>query len=52
MRMNDDRLVKVVMLEALEIESKVRYIGERFAAEFREAGVDRSECGGIRWIDS
>ena len=24
MRMNDDRLVKVVMLEALEIESKVR----------------------------
>ena len=26
MRMNDDRLVKVVMLEALEIGSKVRWI--------------------------
>ena len=26
MRMNDDRLVKVVMLEALEIGSKVRWV--------------------------
>ena len=28
MRMNDDRLVKVVMLEALEIGSKVRWVKE------------------------
>ena len=26
MRMNDDRLVKVVMLEALEIGSKVKWV--------------------------
>ena len=28
MRMNDDRLVKVVMLEALEIDSKVKWVKE------------------------
>ena len=46
MRMNDDRLVKVVMLEALEIGSKV------IAAEFGEVGVERIECGDIGWIDN
>ena len=48
MRMNDDRLAKMVMLEALEIGSKVKWV-KKNGAEFGEVGVERIECGDIKW---
>ena len=50
MRVDDDRLAKVVMLEALELGSKVQW-GEEFPPEFGEVWVDRIGCDDTEWID-
>ena len=52
MRMGDDRLLKEVMLQALELKGKVHEVGKRFAAEFGEVWVERAGCGGFEWTDS
>ena len=51
MRMTDCRLLKVVMLEALEVECKVRWVKElqQSLVRFRMEGV---RCRGREWVDN
>ena len=41
----------MVILEALEIGSKVKWVYKRFAAESGEVGVERIECAWWHWMD-
>ena len=49
MRMNGNRLVKVVMLEALEVGSKVKWVKDLQQSLEKLGWI---ECDGIRWTDN
>ena len=46
MRLCEGRILKLVMLEALELRRKGREVGEGSAFEFGDLWMERFECGG------
>ena len=52
MRMNDNRLVKVLMLEALEVGSKVKWVKDLQQSLEKLGWRGLNACGGIGWTDN
>ena len=51
MRMTDGRLLKVVMLEALEVGCKVRWVKELQQSLVRYIQMEGVRCRGREWVD-